>query len=168
MNSQETQNLKTEVARLKQMLQDTGSRGDNEMEQWRKVVEQEKVRADQAEKAAAELHKRVQLMEKQLQQQLQQMTNLQKQNQQNQQNTQQAQQIQNSNAQATKEIDQLKKDLQAANVERERFQAQLEMLVQELEKSQVVKLYILITLFSLNLTLPGKLSPDLYYFQLNI
>jgi vacuolar-type H+-ATPase subunit I/STV1 len=60
-NSQEMQNLKSEIARLKQLLQETGSRGDNELEQWRKVVEAEKNRADQAEKAATELHKRVQV-----------------------------------------------------------------------------------------------------------
>jgi hypothetical protein len=64
-------------------------------------------------------------MEKQLQQQLQQMTNLQKQHQ------------QAPNPQTSKEVEQLKNELQATNVERERFQGQLEMLVQELEKSQV-------------------------------
>lgn len=37
---------------LKQRLQETGARSENELEQWRKVVEQEKARADQGEKAA--------------------------------------------------------------------------------------------------------------------
>jgi hypothetical protein len=70
-------------------------------------------------------------MEKQLQQQLQQMTNLQKQQQ------QQQPQPATPNPQNGKEIEHLKNELQTANVERERFQGQLEMLVQELEKSQV-------------------------------
>lgn len=43
----------------------------------------------------------------------------------------------NNVQQNTQEMEKLKKDLQATNVEKERFQAQLEMLVQELEKSQV-------------------------------
>jgi hypothetical protein len=60
-HQQEMQAMKTEIARLTQMLQETGARGDNELEQWRKVVEQEKNRADQAEKTAGELHKRVQV-----------------------------------------------------------------------------------------------------------
>lgn len=61
-------------------------------------------------------------MEKQLQQQLQQMANMQKQGAQ-------------PNPQ---EMEKLRKDLQAAQVERDRFQQQLELLVQELEKSQVI------------------------------
>lgn len=48
----ENQRLLAENNALKQRLQETGSRGENELEQWRKVVEQEKTRADQAEKAA--------------------------------------------------------------------------------------------------------------------
>lgn len=48
----ENQRLLAENNALKQRLQETGSRGENELEQWRKVVEQEKSRADQAEKAA--------------------------------------------------------------------------------------------------------------------
>lgn len=67
-------------------------------------------------------------MEKQLQQQLQQMANMQKQQVPPQANSQQN----------TQEMDKLRKDLQASIVEKDRFQAQLEMLVQELEKSQVV------------------------------
>lgn len=60
-NPQESQRLQAEIQALKQRLQETGARGDNELEQWRKVVEQEKNRADQAEKAANEMHKRVQV-----------------------------------------------------------------------------------------------------------
>lgn len=69
-------------------------------------------------------------MEKQLQQQHQQMANLQK----------QAAATAGPSApppQNHQEIERLKKELQASNVEKERFQAQLEMLVQELERSQV-------------------------------
>lgn len=69
------------------------------------------------------------VMEKQLQQQLQQMANLQKQQVPPQANPQQNNQ----------EIEKLRKDLQASIVEKDRFQAQLEMLVQELEKSQVTQ-----------------------------
>lgn len=60
-NPQESQRLQAEIQALKQRLQETGARGDNELEQWRKVVEQEKNRADQAEKAATEMHKHVQV-----------------------------------------------------------------------------------------------------------
>lgn len=60
-NPQESQRLQAEIQALRQRLQETGARGDNELEQWRKVVEQEKSRADQAEKAATEMHKRVQV-----------------------------------------------------------------------------------------------------------
>lgn len=71
------------------------------------------------------------MMEKQLQQQVQQMQTLQKQ--------QQAQPppVPAAAQQNVQEIEKLRKDLQASNVEKERFQAQLEMLVQELEKRQV-------------------------------
>lgn len=48
----EQQRLVAEINALKQRLQETGARSENELEQWRKVVEQEKNRADQAEKAA--------------------------------------------------------------------------------------------------------------------
>lgn len=48
----ENQRLLAENNALKQRLQETGARSENELEQWRKVVEQEKTRADQAEKAA--------------------------------------------------------------------------------------------------------------------
>lgn len=61
-NTPETQRLQAEIHALKQRLQETGARGDNELEQWRKVVEQEKNRADQAEKAATEMHKHVQVI----------------------------------------------------------------------------------------------------------
>lgn len=77
-------------------------------------------------------------MEKQLQQQLAQMTNLQRQLQQSQQQNQQ----QGGNAgnvqEITKELEQVHQELQNATVERDRFQSQLEMLIQELEKSQVL------------------------------
>lgn len=54
---------------------------------------------------------------------------------------QQQQQAQNQGAQINPaEFEQMKKEYQAAIVERDRFQAQLEMLVQELEKSQVDKI----------------------------
>lgn len=75
-------------------------------------------------------------MEKQLQQQLVQMTNLQKQLQQK--------SAQNNSQEMNKELDQIKTELQAANVERERYAAQLEMLVQELEKSQVSEMFPII------------------------
>lgn len=65
-NTPETQRLQAEIHALKQRLQETGARGDNELEQWRKVVEQEKNRADQAEKAATEMHKHVQVILKAL------------------------------------------------------------------------------------------------------
>lgn len=67
-----------------------------------------------------------------MQQQNQQMANLQKQQ-------QQAPPAQSPAAaqQNAAEIEKLRKELQASNVEKERFQAQLEMLVQELEKRQV-------------------------------
>lgn len=61
-NTPETQRLQAEIHALKQRLQETGARGDNELEQWRKVVEQEKNRADQAEKAATDMHKHVQVI----------------------------------------------------------------------------------------------------------
>lgn len=48
----ENQRLLAENNALKQRLQETGARSENELEQWRKVVEQEKARADQGEKAA--------------------------------------------------------------------------------------------------------------------
>lgn len=72
-------------------------------------------------------------MEKQLQQHVQQIQTLQKQG------AVPAPQPQPSpNVQQTaQEIEKLRKELQTSNVERERFQSQLEMLVQELEKSQV-------------------------------
>lgn len=73
--------LVTEINALKQRLQETGARSENELEQWRKVVEQEKARADQAEKTAQELHKRAQALDKQLQQQMQQIAQLQQQQQ---------------------------------------------------------------------------------------
>lgn len=60
----DTQRLVAEINALKQRLQETGARSENELEQWRKVVEQEKMRADQAEKAAQELMKRTQALEK--------------------------------------------------------------------------------------------------------
>lgn len=60
----DTQRLVAEINALKQRLQETGARSENELEQWRKVVEQEKIRADQAEKAAQELIKRTQALEK--------------------------------------------------------------------------------------------------------
>lgn len=59
---QESQRLQAEINALKQRLQETGARGENELDQWRKVVEQEKTRADQTEKAANEMHKHVQVM----------------------------------------------------------------------------------------------------------
>lgn len=74
------------------------------------------------------------------QQQMQQMASTM----QKQQNQQQQQQSQPNNIQQnTQEMEKLKKDLLATNVEKERFQAQLEMLVQELEKSQVCNRYFL-------------------------
>lgn len=57
----EANRLQAEIQALKQRLQETGARSENELEQWRKVVEQEKGRADQNEKAAQEMHKRIQV-----------------------------------------------------------------------------------------------------------
>lgn len=59
----EAARLQAEIQALKQRLQETGARSENELEQWRKVVEQEKGRADQNEKAAQEMHKRIQVSE---------------------------------------------------------------------------------------------------------
>lgn len=61
-SSHESQRLQAEIQALKQKLQETAARGDTEMEQWRKVVEQEKNRADQAEKNVGELHKKIQVI----------------------------------------------------------------------------------------------------------
>lgn len=114
-------------------LQESGARGDNELEQWRKVVETETARADQAEKIASDLQKRIQVMEKQLQQQLQQMAQYQK-----------SGGIHPQQQQDEKEVGRLKKELEKAQgelkngaTEKERLQNQLELLVQELEKNQV-------------------------------
>lgn len=78
-----------------------------------------------------------QVLEKQMQQQNQQMVNLQKQQQQQQQPQAPPAQSPAAAQQHAAEIEKLHKELQASNVEKERFQAQLEMLVQELEKRQV-------------------------------
>lgn len=114
-------------------LQETGARGDNELEQWRKVVEQETTRADQAEKTAQDLQKRIQVMEKQLQQQLQQMAQYQKSGMQPQADDKETQRLR-------KELEKAQMDLKNSSTEKERLQAQLEMLVQELERNQVFKL----------------------------
>lgn len=45
----EYQQIKVENARLKQMIQEISNRGGGEVEQWRKLVDQEKHRADKAE-----------------------------------------------------------------------------------------------------------------------
>lgn len=71
------------------------------------------------------------MLEKQIQQQTAQMANLQKQMQQGAQGNQGNQEV------LIKELDATRQEMQNATVERDRFQAQLEMLVQELEKSQV-------------------------------
>lgn len=94
-----------------------------------------------------------QVLEKQLQQQNTQIGSMQKQHQQLQQQhqalqqqhaqVQQANQQQNQNQGAQinpQEFEQMKKEYQAAILDRDRFQSQLEMLVTELEKSQVDKL----------------------------
>lgn len=57
----EANRLQAEIQALKQRLQETGARSENELEQWRKVVETEKGRADQNEKTAQEAHKRIQV-----------------------------------------------------------------------------------------------------------
>lgn len=79
------------------------------------------------------------MMEKQLQQQVQQVQTLQKQQQQA-----QPQQTPAAAQQNAQEMEKLRKDLQTSNVEKERFQAQLEMLVQELEKRQVDIIYTIL------------------------
>jgi hypothetical protein len=71
-------------------------------------------------------------MEKQLQQQLAQMSNMQKQQ-------TQAQQSHAGNAETVKQLQKMEQDLKAATTERDRFQNQLELLVQELEKHQVCR-----------------------------
>lgn len=81
-------------------------------------------------------------MEKQLQQQVQQMQQLQKQQATTPAAAPAPQQPSPNVQQATQEMEKLRKELQASNVERERFQSQLEMLVQELEKSQVKRAFV--------------------------
>ena len=79
---QQIQQMQQEIARLQQMLQESGSRGNGnaaELEQWRKVIEQEKARADKAEMAIQEFQKHAQGMDKQMQQQNQQLQQLQQQ-----------------------------------------------------------------------------------------
>ncbi|KAG5882397.1 hypothetical protein JTB14_020537 [Gonioctena quinquepunctata] len=118
--------------KAEKLLHESGARGDSELEQWRKVVQQETDRADQAEKAAQDLQKRIQVMEKQLQQQLQQMAQYQK-----------DRGIQPP-PRDDKEIERLRRELEKSQAEvknsfteKERLQAQLEMLVQELERNQL-------------------------------
>lgn len=95
-------------------------------------METETARADQAEKTAQDLQKRIHVMEKQLQQQLQQMAQYQK-----------AAGIHppppddKEVARLKKELEKAQSDLKNSNTEKERLQAQLEMLVQELERNQV-------------------------------
>lgn len=48
------QRLIAEINALKQRLQETGARSENEVEQWRKVVEQEKVACDSFNSASQE------------------------------------------------------------------------------------------------------------------
>lgn len=60
----EYQQIKVENARLKQMIQEISNRGGSEVDQWRKLVEQEKFRADKAEAD-------IKQFQQQLQQQLQ-------------------------------------------------------------------------------------------------
>lgn len=81
-------------------------------------------------------------MEQQLKQQLLQMTNMQKQM--TQQQPQQPQQPQVN----PKEMEKIQEELKTAVTQRDQFQNQLELLVQELEKSQVCTSMKLITYFS--------------------
>ena len=46
---QEWQNIKMENQKLKQMIQEMGNRGGGEIEQWKKLVEQERNKASKAE-----------------------------------------------------------------------------------------------------------------------
>lgn len=52
---------KQRAEKTEKMLHESGSRDDAELEQWRKVIEQETQRADQAEKTSQDLQKRIQV-----------------------------------------------------------------------------------------------------------
>jgi predicted nucleic acid-binding Zn-ribbon protein len=124
---------KDRCEKLEKVLQQIGVQGDLEIEQWRKAVEAERVRADTAEKTVSELQIKAQGTEKQMQVMQQQMAQLE------QQAVAAAPAAGNKDEvmKLHKELDKAQQDLKNAAVERERFQAQLEMLVQELERNQV-------------------------------
>jgi RIM-binding protein of the cytomatrix active zone. len=123
---------KDRCEKLEKVLQQIGVQGDLEIEQWRKAVETERARADAAEKTVSDLQKRVQGTEKQMQAMQQQMAQMQ------QQATAMAPADNREEMmRMRKELDKAHEELKNGAVERERFQAQLEMLVQELEKNQV-------------------------------
>lgn len=44
----ELQNLKVENNRLKQILQDMNNKGGADVEQWKAIIEQEKIKSEQA------------------------------------------------------------------------------------------------------------------------
>lgn len=52
---------KQRAEKAEKMVHESGTRGDAELEQWRKVIEQETKRADQAEKTSQDLQKRIQV-----------------------------------------------------------------------------------------------------------
>lgn len=58
----EYQQIKVENARLKQMIQEISNRGGTEVDQWRKLVEQEKLRADKAETDVKQCHQQLQVV----------------------------------------------------------------------------------------------------------
>lgn len=130
-----TQNLTKERQRAEQAekrsQEGIPQQQQQQLEQWHKQLELEKQRADAADK-------RVQAAERQLhahQQQIQQM----------QQQNQQAQHGQTSAeaARLRRELEKAREEVNQATVERERFQAQIEMLCQELQQNQVRKTEIL-------------------------
>lgn len=55
------QQIKVENARLKQMIQEISNRGGSEVDQWRKLVEQEKGRADKAENDIKQVSQQLQV-----------------------------------------------------------------------------------------------------------
>jgi chromosome segregation ATPase len=124
---------KDRCEKLEKVLQPIGVQGDLEIEQWRKAVEAERTRADTAEKIVTELQKTLQGTEKQMQALQQQMAQMQQQAM----TTAPAANSKEGIMKMHKELEKAQEDLKNAAVERERFQAQLEMLVQELEKNQV-------------------------------
>ena len=140
-----------------QQQQPQSQQQQQQIEQWQKQLEMEKQRAEAAEK-------RVQLAERQLHAQQQQIQQMQQQMQQQQ--GQQGQQGQNAAElqRLQKELQKSKDEVNQAVVERERFQAQIEMLCQELQQNQVSiwkacsYTFLQFAIFSSNLLFPFKVA----------